>query len=960
MHVHNWSPGDRVNEYRLERPLGRGAAGLIFEAVHTELGLRAVIKLLRPDRASMHNLARLQREGQALARLEHDGIVKLRHDGRLDDGTYYLVLEHFAGVSLRQFLIDRARPLRIDEVVAVLAQLSAALAYAHEQGIAHRDVKPENLLIRADPRAPGGLRVLLIDFGIAHVSETVLPSLPPRPAEETQLDTHEYAILGTPPYCAPEQCPLARDAYAVGVLGWELLAGSPPLPDALTERQAMLAQRRDVPSELVTLIWCLLAKEAMARPPLREMAQCTAALARRYQAGRPSEHVIGSRALTKKFAQGLARLHLVLRMVPVFLGVALALIFVRDSLPPQSLSSATAPQMPVVVLAHPVLGTISEAEIRSALPAAQEIKRRVDIAPLRQLGAQVAALDWTRLAEEQTRLVETELSPLLHTAPTPRVAYFGLAPVPLAIQLGTRLSALTSVSIYLRNHTRAVWRWPQKGPTQEVLTSGLPCPTRADAVEVMLRVATSYPIEPQLTQPLVPAADCEIDVRLRAPDPDALRSEEDVEAVGAAFQQALTVLPGNTRVVHLFAAVPVGMAMELGRMISPTVHPPIQTYQYERNQTPRYRKALLLNLPPSPPADKEESMATKSPAVIEQRIELFVDWLKPDADTESAMRRQADEIRRLIREQADADGLTVRSTPGAGSFVKNTGLRRHHTGGSSVDGQDVDIPFVLGPLSQEERRLSRLLNRFQSYVDRAYPQNPPEKSRTNSSIKIKFTGKKLSYDLVPMIIAEQFGENYQLLLRGDGKERLTSVKRHNDFIRTRTDDSNKLPGRVKFNECVRLLKWWREFRMDRDKRSIPNVPSIVIDMLAAYAYDNKRVQPTYAETLRTWFDFLYTVVKKRQTIRFSDFPPPRGRRHAPPSAWSIIDPVDPENNLTHDWIDQHIDELADWLLRARDDMQHAIDLDRRDNHQESLHYLVRLFGPPFKQHSELPGTGGQP
>ena len=66
--------------------------------------------------------------------------------------------------------------------------------------------------------------------------------------------------------------------------------------------------------------------------------------------------------------------------------------------------------------------------------------------------------------------------------------------------------------------------------------------------------------------------------------------------------------------------------------------------------------------------------------------------------------------------------------------------------------------------------------------------------------------------------------------------------------------------------------------------------------------------------------------------------------------WMVIEPVDPENNLTHDWIDQHIDELAGWLQRGRDDMQRAIDLDRKNNPQESLHHLVRIFGTPFKHH----------
>jgi hypothetical protein len=138
--------------------------------------------------------------------------------------------------------------------------------------------------------------------------------------------------------------------------------------------------------------------------------------------------------------------------------------------------------------------------------------------------------------------------------------------------------------------------------------------------------------------------------------------------------------------------------------------------------------------------------------------------------------------------------------------------------------------------------------------------------------------------------------------------------------------------------------------MENDHHSIPGMPSILIDMLAAYAYDQQSVRATYSETLLSWFDFLYGVTSRRQRISFRDYPPPRGRSHAPPSTWMVIEPVDPENNLTKKWIDQHVDELGAWLKKGRDDMQQAVDLDRRGNHQESLHHLVRLFGTPFKNH----------
>ena len=348
----------------------------------------------------------------------------------------------------------------------------------------------------------------------------------------------------------------------------------------------------------------------------------------------------------------------------------------------------------------------------------------------------------------------------------------------------------------------------------------------------------------------------------------------------------------------------------------------------------------------------------RSQSKIEQRLERFVDWLKPDEKSEDTIRRQSDEIRQAIRKQASADGLIVRETPSAGSFAKNTGLRRHVTGGSAVEGQDVDLHFVLSPRTRDDEVLDRLLDRFYGYAQRAYPQRPPNKSRTKSSVTLKFVGTKLSYDLVPLLIAPEYGDGYQWLLRSDGK-RLTSVVRHVEFTRSRTRRSNELPGRVKFNECVRLLKWWREFRMKNDRHSIPNLPSIVIDMLAAYAFDKGQVRATYSETLYDWFDFLYDAVQRRQRISFTDYPMPRNRPHAPKTPWMVLDPVDPSNNLTRNWIDQHVDELAGWLLQARMDLGKAIDLDRRNNHQESLHYLVQLLGPPFRSHCDSPAQGAE-
>lgn len=365
---------------------------------------------------------------------------------------------------------------------------------------------------------------------------------------------------------------------------------------------------------------------------------------------------------------------------------------------------------------------------------------------------------------------------------------------------------------------------------------------------------------------------------------------------------------------------------------------------------PVLRRAVLALLPADPGSPVGASLRAAlspplaAPTVLERRLAHFTQWIRSPPEREAQIRRQATEIRDRVRAQATADGLVVRSTPSAGSFAKNTGLRRHITGGSEVEGLDVDLPFVVSPQTRGGDRLSELLNRFEGYAARAYPQRPPERSRSKSSIKLAFSGTRLSYDLVPML-ADPDDEDYQILLRGDGTRLRTSVRRHIEFVKRRTDASNRTPGPVRFNECVRLLKWWREFRM-QGAHSIGGVPTILIDLLAARAFDVRGVRATYAETLRDWFDWLHGALVRRERITFPDY---AAGGSADAAEWVVLDPVNPKNNLARGWTAQQVEELAGWLRTSREALQEAIDLDRRGLDGESLHRLVRLFGPPFRK-----------
>lgn len=331
-----------------------------------------------------------------------------------------------------------------------------------------------------------------------------------------------------------------------------------------------------------------------------------------------------------------------------------------------------------------------------------------------------------------------------------------------------------------------------------------------------------------------------------------------------------------------------------------------------------------------------------SPTILtlHARLSNFVDWIAPDPDGRDEVKTRAKNIRSAIRGQAEADGLTIRSTPNSGSFATRSGLRRHMRGHSEVEGQDVDLPFVVSPKNKEEEQLSVLLPRFERYAQASYPDT--ERETTKSSVKLKFSDK-VHFDLVPM-----FGTSdpeRQILVRTDGERRETSVQQHVDFTKSRTEKSNAVAGRVKFNEMQRLLKWWRCFRED-DARVLTSVPSFLINLLAAHAFDTRGVQTTYGETIADWFGFLARVVRQRAAVSFAATKP------VGTATWFVQDPVNATNNVVDKWSGLMCDELADWLEEGRDAMYEAIAAFNDGRENDGLECLVRVFGTPVRHHSD--------
>jgi len=335
-----------------------------------------------------------------------------------------------------------------------------------------------------------------------------------------------------------------------------------------------------------------------------------------------------------------------------------------------------------------------------------------------------------------------------------------------------------------------------------------------------------------------------------------------------------------------------------------------------------------------------DGLSTKSK--LHSRVSKFVGWIAPDSETREKIKQQADEVRDRIIDKAREDGVVITATPKAGSFAKKTGLRRHMRGDSEVEGQDIDVPFVVKPPKEGEYPLQPMIDKFYKYADSSYPKT--EKESTKSSVKLKFTST-LSYDLVPLFTAGD--PEKQILVRTTGEQIVTSVQKHTEFIKSRTQKSDEKKGVVLFNECVRLMKWWRDTKCAKADY-LTDVPSIVVDLLCAKAFDKRSVQSTYAQTLSEWCTYLAHVVSNKESVSFSDYTSKAGQ--AISGEWSVIDPVNPDNNIAQRFQGYEVDELGEWFQEARESWSRAISANMMGDDAKSLEHLVELLGNPFKNH----------
>jgi serine/threonine protein kinase len=215
--------GRRIGNYEIRTLLGRGGMGEVYLAEDTDLGRKVALKVLPHELTKdTQPLQRFKQEARAASALKHRNIITIYSVGQ-EDGIYFIATEYVNGLTLRERLIGSGR-LEPKEAVEIGIQLASGLEAAHNAGIVHRDVKPENIMLEADGTAK------LLDFGIAKLTENLDAG---NVSSAQPFRTEQGIILGTPAYMSPEQARHQQvdhrsDLFSLGVVLYEMITGKVP------------------------------------------------------------------------------------------------------------------------------------------------------------------------------------------------------------------------------------------------------------------------------------------------------------------------------------------------------------------------------------------------------------------------------------------------------------------------------------------------------------------------------------------------------------------------------------------------------------------------------------------------------------------------------------------------------------------------------------------------------------
>jgi serine/threonine protein kinase len=233
--------GQKIGRYKILERVGEGGCGVVYVAEQTEpVRRRVALKVIKLGMDTKAVVARFEAERQALAMMDHPNIAKVLDGGATDNGRPYFIMELVRGIRITDYC-DQAS-LTTKERLGLFIQVCHAIQHAHQKGIIHRDIKPSNILVTVNDGVPVPK---VIDFGIAKATEGRLT--------EATVYTQLHQLIGTPAYMSPEQAEMSSldidtrsDIYSLGVLLYELLAGTTPFDAKELLSQGLDAMRKAI------------------------------------------------------------------------------------------------------------------------------------------------------------------------------------------------------------------------------------------------------------------------------------------------------------------------------------------------------------------------------------------------------------------------------------------------------------------------------------------------------------------------------------------------------------------------------------------------------------------------------------------------------------------------------------------------------------------------------------------